>query len=131
MSDVLEHLQNPFTYLKELRKFLNKEGILFIITPDYNLFCTRYITNVKPLEHIYYFTKHTLTVALVKASYTPLEIYNIGREQHIASLLQSSTSENILFKKILKLILFFHLDKLIETLFIKHLKHNIVAVVRK
>ncbi len=131
MSDVLEHLQNPFTYLQELRTLLNKDGLLFIITPDYDIFCTRYITNVKPIEHIYYFTKQTLTAALLKASYVPLHIANIVREQHITSLLQSSTSENKLLKKILQLILFFHMDKLIENLFIKHLKHNIVAMVKK
>ncbi len=41
MGDVLEHISNPISALKKAKSLLNKEGILWLSTPNYNSGFTR------------------------------------------------------------------------------------------
>lgn len=130
MSDVIEHLPDPFTYLEKLRSILNDGGIIFIITPDFDSLVARR-TQVKPIEHLYYFTKETLKKSIGKAGYKLLYLANISREQRLQTLVHRSTSDKSLLKLIFKVCILLRVSGVMQKLVIKNLKYNLVAVVQK
>ena len=62
-SEVIEHVKDPVSFTKSLKKILKPKGIIFLTTPDIDhkslpkdkssLFETNFI---RPPEHLYYFT---------------------------------------------------------------------------
>ena len=62
-SEVIEHVKDPISFTKSLKKILKPKGIIFLTTPDIDhkslpkdkssLFETNFI---RPPEHLYYFT---------------------------------------------------------------------------
>lgn len=56
MSDVIEHLEDPVAYMKNLRQHLHNDSVVLITTPDFARWIT-HVVNIKPEEHLFYFTK--------------------------------------------------------------------------
>jgi glycosyltransferase involved in cell wall biosynthesis/2-polyprenyl-3-methyl-5-hydroxy-6-metoxy-1,4-benzoquinol methylase len=78
LIDVVEHLDNPPVLLREVRRVLKSDGIVFIKTPNarYNLFKQRLIRETLSLkqveifdakEHIAHYTRETLDWVLQRA----------------------------------------------------------------
>ena len=65
----------PLDFVKELNSLLKTDGILILSTPDFDKWITR-ITQIKPEEHLFYFTKSTLRNLLEKESFEILYINN-------------------------------------------------------
>jgi len=69
-SEVIEHVHNPDVFVQALRDILNKDGVLYLTTPDMGHFTLpKDITKweaVKPPEHIVYFTKKGIKILLEK-----------------------------------------------------------------
>lgn len=70
MSHVLEHLDNPIAALKRIKKWLKPDGIIHIRVPNieskllrYNIF---FLGELKPYEHLYYFSAGTINLLLEK-----------------------------------------------------------------
>ena len=63
MNDVIEHLEDPKSTLKEIRRILKNDGILYISTPDIESFLSR-ILRAKwwgiNKYHLFYFSRKTL-----------------------------------------------------------------------
>lgn len=83
MNDFIEHQEDPSAYLIDAKNKLNKEGVLFISTPDVGslsrvLMGRRWI-HFKPGEHIFYFNRTTLRTLLEEAGFKVLFIGNVGR----------------------------------------------------
>lgn len=77
--DSIEHLSNPLGVLKELRKLVKKNGVLFIYTPNIDFhklvaFITRNNGRLVPYEHLYHFSTNTLRRLVIKAGFNDVRI---------------------------------------------------------
>lgn len=66
LFDVIEHIPDIDSALKELYNLVDQDGIIIIVTPDFNslqrkIFRKKWF-QYKPIEHIQYFTKNSLEV---------------------------------------------------------------------
>ena len=129
MSDIIEHLPRPLNFMKSVKKRVSKDGILLLTTPDYSKQITK-VMNIKPEEHLYYFTKPTLRKLLERAGFEVLHIGNISRFQRIESLQFSSTNKSGPISNILSLIILLHLSMLFEALIIRNLNSDIFVIAR-
>lgn len=79
MTDVIEHLNNPDETMKEIGRILKPDGLLFIISPNFNSI-TRKILGKRwfqyKYEHILYFNKKSLSVLLEKLNFELIEYKN-------------------------------------------------------
>jgi len=70
LYDVIEHVPDLNLLVKELKRILAADGIIDIITPDIKHWrVPRNLSSwgeIKPSEHLYYFSKHTLSRLLGK-----------------------------------------------------------------
>ncbi len=71
--DVIEHLENPFISLREIRRVLAPSGILLVTTPNSNALL-RYVLQAKwpamrDTSHILYFTRFSLRHALASVGF--------------------------------------------------------------
>lgn len=66
MFDVIEHIPDVDAAFKRLNYLLEDDGILVIVTPNYSSFQRRLFKKrwfqYKPVEHIHYFTKFSLSI---------------------------------------------------------------------
>jgi 2-polyprenyl-3-methyl-5-hydroxy-6-metoxy-1,4-benzoquinol methylase len=69
MMDVLEHLSAPLTTMAHLHTLLKDDGICVIQTPHYEPGRPADWSQFKPLEHLYLFTKPSLTSLLKKVGF--------------------------------------------------------------
>ncbi len=71
-SDVLEHTLDPLKEMKELKKYLDRESLVFIAVPGiknlYNSYNMDFLSSLQN-AHTYYFSLKTLTNILNKAEY--------------------------------------------------------------
>ena len=128
-GDVIEHVQNPAAFLGELNSKLKKNGLLIISTPNFEKWITRR-TQVKPQEHLFYFTKETLRTFLKKHNFKVLYIDNCSRQRSISSLLFSSTSQKGTVKKVLNLLNTLLLNRPVDWI-ISNLNDDILAIARR
>lgn len=78
LFDVIEHVNQPLDLLKRIRKALKPEGLLHLTTPDYSSFSSylmgRHWYHLKPDEHLVYFNRKNIAMALEKAGYEVVQI---------------------------------------------------------
>ncbi len=72
-QDVIEHVENPVKELKTAYKYLKKDGLIFLVTPDIGGFWHKLLKSMwyhyKPGEHIMYFSEKSLKIALEIAGF--------------------------------------------------------------
>ena len=73
MFDVIEHLFDPVAVLEATRRAVAPGGIFVVSTPNFDAL-SRLVLGVdwavlSPLEHVYYFSEHTLAATLRKAGW--------------------------------------------------------------
>lgn len=77
MSDLIEHVPNPNELLQEVKRILKPNGLLAITTPDIASLSSKIMrkqwVNIK-LEHLFYFSPHTITQTLEKNGFGVLRI---------------------------------------------------------
>jgi len=80
MWDVLEHLNNPMEYLTDVNKIVHPKGLLVINTVNKDSWFAKLMGIrwhlIVPPEHLFYFSKKSLKIALNQAGF---EIIGIGR----------------------------------------------------
>jgi SAM-dependent methyltransferase len=130
MSDLIEHLEDPLDYLKKLRAYMEDDGVLLITTPDYERWITK-VVNIKPEEHLFYFTRATLGKLLEKAGYEVLHMGNTTRFVRFRHLVRSSTTSNPLIRHPLSLMVALRLDGIGEKILFHNLNNDILCVARK
>jgi SAM-dependent methyltransferase len=76
--DVLEHVHNPMSQLKEIFRILNSNGILVLRIPNYDSWESRlfgrYWAGLDAPRHLYVFSPDTITKYLKKSNFKVLEI---------------------------------------------------------
>jgi SAM-dependent methyltransferase len=80
-SHVIEHLNNPESFIREARRVLRPGGYFLITTPNINgfqawLFGSRWRSAI--FDHLYLFSARTLSALLKKANFIPEGIYTWG-----------------------------------------------------
>jgi len=130
MSDLIEHLEDPVEYLRNLRGYVKDDGVLLITTPDYERWVTK-LVNIKPDEHLFYFTKGTLTKLLAKAGFEVAYMGNTTRFVRFRHLIRSSTSHNPVVRFGLSLAVATHTDGIGEKILFNNLNNDILCVARK
>lgn len=93
LNDAIEHFTNPLAALELSRKILKDGGFIMITTPNMKSLLAR-IFQVKPKEHLFYFTEETLGKILRKANFRTETILELGRRRDIAAMDQGATFEN-------------------------------------
>jgi 2-polyprenyl-3-methyl-5-hydroxy-6-metoxy-1,4-benzoquinol methylase len=98
MWELLEHVSDPASYLKEVHRILRKGGLVAISTPNFNGFTSKIAKEkwlvINPPEHLFYFTPHTLKKMLEKTGFIIIEIktydwdvYNIYKSLRSRSIM--------------------------------------------
>ncbi len=76
-QDVIEHIDDPIDELKTAYKYIKKDGLIFLVTPDIGGLWHRLLKSMwyhyKPGEHIMYFTQDSLKLALERAGFKNIE----------------------------------------------------------
>lgn len=76
--DVLEHLKNPLKVLRECKRILKKDGVLFIQSPNMNSFMSKFQREywewLMPNEHLWHFSPKTLRKILKEAGFKDIKI---------------------------------------------------------
>ncbi len=129
LADVIEHLSEPLSMLRQINKILSEGSIIFISTPNITSWATR-MFQVKPEEHLYYFDTKTMKNILNRAGFRTLILDTFDRWRDIGNLVYSST-----FKKRPVMRAAF---RLLRTLFIHRgiliklpLKENLLVIAEK
>jgi len=85
MFDVIEHVLDPVAELRLVRRLLKPGGVVMLSTPDIGSIVAR-ITGPRWMgyklaeEHLYYFNRKTITLALDHAGFDVLEVKPIGKD---------------------------------------------------
>ena len=86
-SHVIEHLENPFPILEEIRRVLKKGGVLVVITPtEHKHFYTP--------GHVRAYTKKTLSETLLKAGF--LNVYTVYGSSFLLGIKDSEFLKGII-----------------------------------
>ena len=92
MNDFIEHVSDPNDTIKRAKALLKEQGLLFIVTPDIDTITFKILQkhwfHLKPKEHIYYFTKETITKMLKNNGFTLIERRYRGRYRNISTILE-------------------------------------------
>jgi len=94
---VIEHIRNPFTFIKQVSRLLNRGGILYIETPNYNSWLAQkekeQYTFLTPPDHIWLFSKKSLQ--LIKLKFPRLSIVSINTysyPEHLMGIIKRQMS---------------------------------------
>jgi len=90
MADVVEHLVDPFETLRRVARVLRPEGLVLISTPDIERWAAR-LLQVKPEEHLYYFSPATIRTALRQAGLETVRVQGYDRYHNLTAMVHSTT----------------------------------------
>lgn len=100
LSDFIEHVNDPRKILKDLRKIIKKDGIIIIQTGDADSLWARLMGKnwhfFAPPQHLYFFSKSTLTKLLSQAGYKVVRMDKEGKQVSLKYLMYMSQYMNIL-----------------------------------
>lgn len=86
LQDVIEHVEDPVSEMKEIYRILKPGGYVFLVTPDIGGLWLKLLGHLwyhyKPGEHIMYFSQNTLRKALEDSGYKNIETH---RTYHVMS----------------------------------------------
>jgi len=110
MMDVIEHLESPRTALERVHRWLKKDGVLMLTTPNFNSLFRRlfgqkwWVINCED-EHIFFFTAESLSALLQDIGYKVVYVYIRGIDlqgiagQSLRSLFHSNEADKNEIKK--------------------------------
>ena len=82
MNDVIEHLEDPKVVLKEIRRILKNDGVIYISTPDIKSVLSR-LLRAKwwgiNKYHLFYFSKKTIEKLFDEVGFKPLRYSSYPR----------------------------------------------------
>lgn len=82
LIDVIEHVDDPLSTMREVARITRSGGIVYLVTPNIESLSARVLRSrwwgLRP-AHIYYFSRTTLKELLNKAGYEVIEATSYGR----------------------------------------------------
>jgi len=127
-SDLIEHLPNPNQFLEGIRKNLKDGGVLMMTTPNIKNPVNK-VLNIKPEEHLYYFSRQTLRKILEKNGYKVIVIKRWNRYHSLKNLVDTTTASSM--RPVLKFIISMHLDGIFDWLVLKNLYTDLMVIAKK
>ena len=124
LSDIIEHLQDPDKFIKSIKKRLMHKGVILLTTPNINNLLN-WILNIKPKEHLFYFSKRTIRLLLEKNNLKLIKIKSWNRYHPLQHLVDTSTGEKV---KIARILIALKLDALVNNLILKNLYTDILVI---
>ena len=98
MWDTIEHLNNPVSYLDKAHRWLKPEGIIAITTGDIGSLLARFQGErwrlIHPPTHLFYFSKETLSRALVQCGMEVVHFSHVGYRRGIKAMIYGLLGEN-------------------------------------
>jgi SAM-dependent methyltransferase len=95
LTDVIEHLPDPLAVTRVVRDVLRPGGLLLVSTPDISGWAACAL-QVKPEEHLYYFTPDTLGRLLARAGLELVECRPFDRWHNLTAMTHSTTCGGLL-----------------------------------
>jgi SAM-dependent methyltransferase len=90
MGDVIEHLRDPLALMRVVYTILKPGGAVIISTPDIAGWAGR-LLQIKPEEHLYYFSPATITALLGKAGLDVVGVKCLDRYHNLTAMTHSTT----------------------------------------
>lgn len=90
MLDVIEHLLDPPSAVRRVHGLLRPGGLVVISTPDIARMATR-LLQVKPAEHLFYFSAETLGRLLREAGFRVDTLGSLDRHRNLTAMGDSTT----------------------------------------
>ncbi len=90
MSDVIEHLRDPFQVMSSVQRVLRPGGVVIISTPNIATWSGR-LLQIKPEEHLYYFSPATMERLLRAAGLEVIDIEPLDRYHNLTAMTHSTT----------------------------------------
>lgn len=90
MGDVIEHLLDPMATMRIIQGILKPAGIVIISTPNIASLAGRML-QIKPEEHLYYFSPVTMAVLVGKAGLEVVRIGPLDRFHNVTAMTHSTT----------------------------------------
>jgi 2-polyprenyl-3-methyl-5-hydroxy-6-metoxy-1,4-benzoquinol methylase len=92
LFDVVEHLDDPARELAQVAQVVRPGGLLVVVTPDAGalvsrLLGRRWLELKRTPEHLHFFSRATLALALAGAGFRPLEWHSIGKITTVRTML--------------------------------------------
>jgi SAM-dependent methyltransferase len=81
---------DPLATLRTVARILKPGGHVLISTPNFDSAAAR-LLQVKPEEHIYYFSAETLSASLTKAGLATVEMRPLDRYRNFTAMTHSTT----------------------------------------
>jgi len=93
MWDVIEHVTDPMAELREIHRILRDGGLLSIITPDAGSLVARLLGKRweefrRVREHVYFFSRHTMTEMLRQAGFDVLKFESAGKAFYLGPAME-------------------------------------------
>jgi 2-polyprenyl-3-methyl-5-hydroxy-6-metoxy-1,4-benzoquinol methylase len=128
MGDVIEHLRAPIDLMHVVGHILKPGGAVIISTPNIAGWAGR-LLQIKPEEHLYYFSPATMAQLLRQAGLDVVGVKCLDRYHNLTAMTHSTTFGGLF----LKLAPFFNLaHRLVGDVVIKlPLRENLIAIARK
>ena len=130
MGDIIEHFRNPVDAVRLARSLLKVGGGLVIVTPNFDSLVVRAL-QVKPLEHLFYFTESTLRRMLEGVGFKVLLILKTTRRRDIDSMNYGTTFKSPAMKWTLKLLAATRLSVILSWLLEKVVKDELLIIAQK
>ncbi len=130
IGDVIEHLPEPNEILQNIYRILKPNGIVMIVTPNFDSLVAR-LLQIKPFEHILYFTKPSIMHLLEMTEFRIEKITTTTRDRSIKAMAYSTTFSTNKGKLFVKLIASLHLGKLINFFLKLFVRDEILVIARK
>jgi len=129
-GDVIEHLPDPVKTLEEIGAVLKEEGVVMIVTPNFESIIARML-QIKPYEHILYFTKESITNLLKRSGFRIRKICTTTRERSIEAMAYSTTFTSGKGRKLVKAAAVLHLGGLINVFLELFVRDEILVIAEK
>lgn len=128
MGDVIEHLRDPLDLMRLVERILKPGGAVIISTPNIAGWAGR-LLQIKPEEHLYYFSPTTIEMLLRKAGLEVVGVKCLDRYHNLTAMTHSTTFGG-LFQTLAPLFNLLH--RLVGDLVVKlPLRENLIVVARK
>lgn len=107
--DTIEHLTDPFTFLRESHEVLRPGGLLVISTMDSSSFTSRLLGRRledfrRILEHLFFFDRAGLTTMLEKTGFEVVELRSIGHTFELGHLAARVSTSFPMFGPVARLV---------------------------
>jgi 2-polyprenyl-3-methyl-5-hydroxy-6-metoxy-1,4-benzoquinol methylase len=95
LSDLLEHVPSPLSFLREVWKILKPGGMIMIVTPNAASLTERLMrgkwSHYKS-EHLYYFSPSTIEACLIQVGFVPIAIKQAPKYLNLDYIIRQFTN---------------------------------------